>query len=268
MKAEQQRTEETQHSRPLPDFEGQGIDSSMESLPDSMNVDFPTNASPDSKDQGVNAATKALPDSMDPVVKPLMKSPAPLLPKIVLMSISDDGTSKTPTCTPHTLADMALMKSEMLLAELAALGLSAEDERDVTEKEADDTQASEGYKSCPKSGFASPVTPKVTFDVDTPIALLNLFEKTVKLQPLGMIASWDNSSPEPEPEAISTTDASTTDELSISVGSIADGSSLGTPLTSQRSSQSPQTDCRVLPTVAKRLQSPRDCRTFSPSTCQ
>lgn len=142
------------------------------------------------------------------------KTKVPALPLKSVVRLPDDGTGKTPTLTPHTLTDIALKKSELLLAEMTAMGLL--DEEDVGKKhvEAADNAADDAF--CLDLACQTPTGDstarqselKLGETVEVPVVLLNLFSETLtkfsnslKLGSLSSPTKKDAEVNESEPEA-------------------------------------------------------------------
>jgi hypothetical protein len=97
-----------------------------------------------------------------------------------------DDTAKTPTLTPHTLTETALRKSEDLLSQLAALGLSLDEE--VGEEAGSSSISTDGQLPLhneydeESEAHESPVRRSMgsgpTDTVEVPVALLNMFVET------------------------------------------------------------------------------------------
>jgi len=113
----------------------------------------------------------------------------PALPLKSLTSCPDDMYGMTPTLTPHTLTDNALRKSELLIAELTALGFSDEDEASSAENNAESQNANAGSTDAlcmnlstqPLASSETPVLPggrKRAETVEVPVVLLDLFSET------------------------------------------------------------------------------------------
>jgi len=147
-----------------------------------------------------------------------------------------DTDSKTPTLTPHALTDIALRKSELLLAQLSALGLS-DDELGCK------YNANEDKDSLSRS-FCLQSAPSLGSSIsEVPVVLLDLCSET--LSNAKTIEQWEFPEPhsEPESEELSTTasssiidglepeseDLSTMEGLSSSDGSSALTSCLPSP---------------------------------------
>lgn len=89
----------------------------------------------------------------------------------------------TTTLTPHALTDTALRKSEVLLAQLSALGLNTDKNGFYLEEVEHEEAADEGIYQMPKSDCSSPkswaaLTPKATDTVEVPVVLLDMFVET------------------------------------------------------------------------------------------
>jgi hypothetical protein len=184
---------------------------------------------------------------------------APSLPLKALSFASGaarETSSKTPTMTPCTLTDIALKKSENLLAELAALGLASEDEgeagvaRGEREPEPEDEHSNgKEYDFCLDNTPTSSLVvarrgPKHTDTVEVPVVLLDLFSETLSKYhalvtspqnkakresevPIAKISLADTISSD-----ASTTDASTTDDIVVGTGTSSHTGSLITPTAS------------------------------------
>jgi hypothetical protein len=120
----------------------------------------------------------------------------PVLPSKALSfessSVTRDASSKTPktpTMTPHTLTDIALKKSELLLAELAGLGLTSEgdDKAEVARGERE-PEPEDGQSSGKDDAFCLDTTPtsssalarcgqKHIDTVEVPVVLLDLLSE-------------------------------------------------------------------------------------------
>lgn len=116
----------------------------------------------------------------------------PMLPLRAVEPLPEDMSSRTPTLTPHALTDVVLRKSELLLAELAALGLSDELQDDAGTKECE--RSNKRMRSltsedafCLKATCSTPTSDaalrcsehKLSETVEVPVVLLNLFSETL-----------------------------------------------------------------------------------------
>lgn len=186
-------------------------------------------------------------------------SRAPPLPSKALAIIVEDSStidsSKTPTLTPHTLTDNALRKSELLLAELTALGLSDEDELENKH-----VHSSGEDKFCLKCGESSlsadsiflPIHygHKFADTVEVPVVLLDLFSETLakchSSQSLTQCSSeFETQTPEPEPEA----KTSSVEDLNNADGTITPSTCLSSPPRSTSPHVSPRVSVRQVDTL-------------------
>lgn len=105
--------------------------------------------------------------------------------------VSRETGNKTPTMTPHTLADIALQKSEVLLAELAALGLTSEDDNEAQVAYGNrEPEPEDEHSNGKEDAFCLDTTPtsslvlarqgrKHTDTVEVPVVLLDLLSETL-----------------------------------------------------------------------------------------
>jgi len=143
------------------------------------------------------------PCAVKPVARSRFVRVAPPLPLECLVHRPDlaDTNSKTPTLTPHALTDIALRKSELLLAQLSALGLS--DDEFGCKCDANEDQDSLSRSFCLQSAPSS-----ASSISEVPVVLLDLFSET--LSNAKTIDQWEFPEPhsEPESEELSTTASS------------------------------------------------------------
>lgn len=180
---------------------------------------------------------------------PVVQAPSLPLRAISLAScVTTDSSNKTPTMTPHTLTDIALKKSEHLLAELAALGLTLEEDDKAavthgeTEPEPEDDQSSGN-----EHDFCLDATPtsslvvanrgqKRADTVEVPVVLLDLFSETLSKYHALVASPQNNAKPEAEIPIAKTRladtvspSASTTDDSLSGLGAYSLAGSITTP---------------------------------------
>jgi len=230
---------------------------SSTTLPEAKLLDEPTAGS-----RTMKRTMKPRPDfkpcaqiSVDrPVHRPAAKAAS--LPAKALVGCLDDSICSSPTKTPTlTPCSRALRKSELLLAELSALGLSDEDNSGITENEPGSV-----FSTCEdfaplKSACSSParsptrasLLPRKSDTVEVPVALLDMFVDTwskyrnldLESTPKGEAFDGDTScgTQEPEPEMISSkassADPSAVDECGSSTHTFTFCASTASPETAE-----------------------------------